>query len=112
MSEYLYRFDLYLPLKDKNKQPISPRKMLAVKDEIVDRFGGLTMTSIWGNPIYDGFWKPTRSGRIEKDKNSIFTVLAPQNAQTMNFFLRKKNVWRRNLNHKEILITVHEIQAL
>lgn len=110
--DFLYRIDVYLPLKDKDGQRIDPQELYAVRDEIVKRFGGLTMTPIFGNPVYDGFWKSPRTRRISRDKNSIFTVLVPQNKESAQFFLDKKKVWERELNYEELLITVHEVQVI
>ncbi len=110
--DYLYNFEIYFPLKYKDGNAIIPQKLLSIKDEIVEKFGGLTMTSIWGNPVYDGFWKSPKTKSIVRDKNSIFTILTPQNEESITFFLNKKLEWTRSLNYEELLITVYEIQAL
>jgi len=110
--DYLYNFEIYFPLKDKDSKEINPQKLLEVKDEIVSKFGGITMTPIFGNPVYDGFWKSPKTKRVVKDKNSIFIVLTAQDEESINFFRNKKLEWTRNLNYEELLITVHEVQAL
>ena len=110
--EFLYCFEIYFPLKDKDGQSINPQKFDEIAEEIVKKFGGLTMTSIWGNPVYDGFWKSPKTKKVVKDKNSIFTILTPQNQQSRNFFLQKKKIWEKALNYEELLITVHEIQTI
>lgn len=110
--DYLYNFEIYLPLKDKKGCPVDPGKLLAVKDQVVGKFGGLTMTSIFGNPVYDGYWRSPSSKRLTKDKNSIFQVLTPQSADSIDFFTQKKLEWTTYLNYCELLITVHEIQVI
>lgn len=110
--DFLYCVEMYLPLKDKDGQMIDPQKLNEVAEEIVKQFGGLTVTSFWGNPVYDGFWKSPITKKIVKDKNSIFTVLIPQEEESRNFFLHRKKEWEKGLNYEELLITVHEVQAL
>src|SRR2546425_8236358 len=111
-ESFLYRFDVYIPLADINGDLVDSSKIIAIRNELVDRFGGLTMTAIVGNPVYDGFWKSPKTGQVAKDKNSIFTVLVPQAPESVAFFTDKKDKWRRFLNYEELLITVHEIQAI
>lgn len=103
---------MYLPLKDRNGYPIDTNKFNQVAEQIVDKFGGLTMTSFWGNPVFDGFWKSPRTKRTVKNKNSIFTVLVPQNQKSRDYFLHKKTQWQQDLNYEELLITIHEIESL
>ena len=111
-ESFLYRFDVYIPLTDINGELLDSAKIIAIRNELVDRFGGLTMTAIVGNPVYDGFWKSPKTGQVAKDKNSIFTVLVPQAPESVAFFVDQKNKWRILLNYEELLITVHEIQAI
>jgi len=111
-EHFLYRFDVYIPLTDIAGERVDSGKIIAIRDELVTRFGGLTMTAIVGNPVYEGFWKSPDTGKVAKDKNSIFTVLVPQVPESVKFFLDKKDQWRMSLNYEEILITVHEIQVI
>ncbi len=111
-EHFLYRFDIYLPLRDKDGRRIEPSKFLGIKNEIVREFGGLTMTSIWGNPVYDGFWRSSKTQRVVKDKNSIFTVLVPQSEDSIGFFLSRKEPWRTGLHYEELLITCYELQTV
>ncbi len=109
---YLYRFDIYVSLADRAGVPIDYAKLNSLKNEIIQRFGGLTMTSIFGNPIYDGFWKSPKSRKVARDKNSIFTVLAPRSDATINYFIERRGDWEASLNYEKLLITVHELQTL
>lgn len=70
------------------------------------------MTSIFGNPVYDGFWKSPKSRKVAHDKNSLFTVLAPQSEDTIQYFLSRREKWEASLNFEKLLITVHELQVL
>ncbi len=70
------------------------------------------MTSFWGNPVYDGFWKSPKTKHIVKDKTSIFTVFVPQEQDSRDFFVSKKKKWQQDLNYEELLITIHQIQYL
>ena len=112
VDEHLYRFDIYICLADRYGIQVPPEKVLTVRNAIVDQFGGLTMTSTFGNPVYDGFWKSSTTRKVVRDKNSIFTVLAPQSEETRDYFLKKRKQWQRLLNYERLLITVHELQVL
>ena len=111
-EQFMYKFDIYLSLGDRSGRPVERNKILAIKNEILGRFGGLTMTSTFGNPVYDGFWTSPESRRVAHDKNSIFTVLAPQSEDTLNFFIGRHKKWETFLNYEKLLITVHELQVL
>ncbi len=110
--DFLYCIQMYLPVKDRNGCPVDTKIFDQVADQIVKRFGGITMTSFWGNPVYDGFWKSPETKRIVRDKTSIFTVLVPENPESREFFLHNKKKWEQDLNYEELLITVHQIQYL
>ena len=62
--------------------------------------------------MYDRFWLSPKSREVARDKNSVFTVLAPQTDDTMNYFLSRRAQWQASLNYESLLITVHELQAL
>ncbi|MGB9236853.1 MAG: hypothetical protein WCC04_20785 [Terriglobales bacterium] len=109
---FFYRFEIYLCLADRVGKPVDLDKLNDLKNEIVAHFGGLTMTSIFGNPVYDGFWKSPKSRKVARDKNSIFTVLAPQSEDSISFFLSRREKWEVSLNYEKLLITAHELQVL
>jgi hypothetical protein len=111
-AHFLYRFDIYVSLGDRTGKPVDRAKIRGLKNEILEEFGGLTMTSTFGNPVYDGFWLSPKSREVARDKNSVFTVLAPQTDDTMNYFLSRRAKWQASLNYESLLITVHELQAL
>jgi len=110
--DYLYCVQMYLPLRDKDGQPINTEMFNAMADEIVEKFGGLTMTPLLGNPVYDGFWKSPRTKKMVRDKNSVFTIFVPQEEGSVEFFRDGKKKWQTSLNYEELLIIVHQVQAL
>ena len=112
MPDFLYRFDIYLPIKDNSGFLIPPNKFRKIKNQMIKKFGGLKITSMWGNPTYSGFWRSPETNILYQDKNSIFTVFAPQTEESINFFIGKKEVWKNELQQEELLITIHELQTL
>jgi len=112
VETFLFRVDLYISLKDRNGVVVPHEKLYQIRNEIVDRFGGITMTPIVGNPVYDGFWQSPVTRKLAKDKNSIFSVLIPQTDEAIEFFIKKKDTWKELLNFEELLITVHQLQVL
>ena len=111
-QNFLYRFDVYLSLQDKDGRMVDLSKFAEIEQEIMDAFGGLTRTPIFGNPVYDGFWQSPKTREIAKDKNSIFTVFTPQDQKSIQFFIAKKEQWRKRLDYEAILITAHEIMVI
>jgi len=111
-QDFLYRFDVYLSLQDKAGQRIDPSKLFEIRNEIIDTFGGVTTTSIVGNPVYHGFWRSPKTREIASDWNTIFTVLVPQDEKSIRFFLDRKEQWRKSLDYEALLITVHQIQVI
>ncbi len=110
--EFLYQFEVYLPLKDRNRKPTDLDKLFAFRDQIIDEFGALTMTSMFGNPVYEGYWKSPKTKEVVKDVNSIFTVLTPKNKKSIDFFLNCKQRWQTELNYEELFIIVNEVHAI
>ena len=110
--KFLYCFEVYLPLFYNDGQIIEPEKFARIKEEILNQFGGITMTSLFGNPIYDGFWTEPETGHVHRDKNAVFTVLTPRTEESINFFLNKKAEWVSQLAQQELLVTVQEVQTL
>jgi hypothetical protein len=108
MKLFLYEFKIYLPLLDKDGKEIEPEKFFRIVQEIVQKFGGITMTSFVGNPVFRGFWIPEGSERLSEDWNSIFTVLTPRDEESVRFFREKRKSWEKQLNYEWLLITYHE----
>ena len=47
-ANFLYRFDIYVSLGDRTGKPVDRAKIRGLKNEILEKFGGLTMTfNLW-----------------------------------------------------------------
>lgn len=109
---HLFRFDVYLCLKDQAGVRVPLAKLQKIRREIVRKFHGITHTTIVGDPVYTGFWKPPGNRKAVSDVNTIYTVLAPRTEDSVQFFVRHKAEWRDDLNYEELLITVQSLEAL
>ena len=110
--EFLHRFDVWLPLNDKNGDKIDRLKFIDVQIEIRRRFGGLTTTPIVGNPVYEGYWEDPDTKKPSLDVSTIYTVLTPKDFESYQFFVEKKEVWVTLFNYQLLLITVYPVEVL
>lgn len=110
--EYLYRFDVWVSLNDRNGEKVDRSKFGALEVELYSKFGGLTCTPIVGTPVYEGFWNDPETGRLMQDMNAVFTVLTPRTPASYSFFEQNKQKWQDEFNQKAILITVSPIEVL
>lgn len=69
---FIYRFDIYLPLSDRVGEKIDIFKFTDIQELLINKFGGLTMTSMWGNPIYDGFWQSPETQKVVLERSELF----------------------------------------
>jgi hypothetical protein len=111
-KEFLYRFDVWLPLNDKDGNKVDRRKFTELEAELYDRFRGLTRTPIVGTPIYEGFWEDNETQSPARDVNTIYTVLAPLETDSYQFFVDNKPRWTAEFGQKQILITVFQLEVL
>jgi hypothetical protein len=70
----LYLIEIFLPLYDNNKTPFATALFDRVRDELTEKFGGIT--AFQRSPAH-GVWKKG-SGRESHDEIVIFEVMAEQ----------------------------------
>ena len=110
LQNFLYKFEAHLPLYGQDGRRIEQGDFLTIKNQLVSEFGSVTITIIWGSPVYNGAWIEQKS-RYQK-KTAVFTVLAPQDDQGLRFFLTKKEEWKQVLRQDTVIITYQEIQLV
>jgi len=111
-EQFMYRFDVWLSLNDKNGEKVDRRKFVEFESELYDRFRGLTRTPIVGNPVFEGYWEDPETQNAARDLNTIYTVLTPQDSKSYDFFVKNKLRWAAYFGQKKILITVHPVEAV
>lgn len=111
MARPIRSIDLYLPLDYNDGQPISPSKYVAVQEELLSRFGGVT--SVQRQFPLQGIWQS--GAELYHDRVVIFTVMdfrTETQLQCLRYLERLKSRLKRKFDQLEILITVSELLAV
>jgi hypothetical protein len=102
--------DVYLPLDYNDGTPIGKIKFLSLQQELLDRFGGITMTQR-RFPL-QGIWKSETS--VFQDRVVVHTVLDfdSKEFELFRYLQSLKKRLKRVFEQLEILITVQELTAI
>ena len=99
---------IYLPLKYNDGSNIEEEKFRAIKVELVDAFGAITISSL--SAPYQGRWK---YGGVEYIDDIIkIEIVAAHDRLTKKFFVDFKERVKKSLKQIDILITAHGIQVI
>lgn len=97
--------EIFLPLYNQKGEPIEERQFTAVKQELTDQFGGLT---IYSRTPATGFWK--EEGKTDRDEILIYEVIA--NDLDKDFWTRYKQELQERFDQDEILIRGNNVELL
>ena len=111
-QEFLYRFDVWLSLNDKDGRKLDRMKFVEFERELYTKFKGLTRTPIVGHPVFEGYWEDPETLNPARDLNTIYTVLTPQEPSAYAYFTENKMRWTEYFGQKKILITVHAVETI
>ena len=100
------RYEIYLPIKFNDGNPIPDELFVEVKNEIIDNFGALT-TMPPNTPVV-GYWKS--EGVLYKDDIVIYTVTTAQDED--EFFKQYKNKLANRFKQLEIWIEKVPVEVL
>ena len=102
------KYEIYLPLKYNDGKNIEAEKIRSIKEELVDAFGAITVSSL--SSPYQGTWK---YGGVEFIDDIIkIEVVATNDRATKKFFKEFKERLKESLQQIDILITTHGIQVI
>ena len=102
MKEY----DIFLPLRYNDGNPIESEKFQALQKELLDRFDGLTFFP----QANQGFWK---LGNVTyRDEIIIYRVLASDSRRARRFLRLLKEQLKSEFAQEEILIVERDVNAL
>jgi hypothetical protein len=102
------KYELYLPLKHNNGRRIDLRKLRAIKEELLENFGAITVSSL--TAPYQGRWKYCGVEYI--DDIIKIEVVTTRDRRTKKFFTEFKERLKTSLRQIDILITTHGIQVI
>ena len=102
------KYEIYLPLKYNDGEPIESAKIVGVWDELADAFGGVTVSSL--SAPYQGRWK---YGGVEYFDDIIkIEIIATNDRAARRFFKEFKESLKESLRQVDNLITTQGIQVI
>jgi hypothetical protein len=111
MARPIRSIDIYLPLDYNDGRSIEENKFLAVQQELLNRYGGVT--SIQRQFPLQGLWQS--GSAIFQDRVVVFTVMDFQTTtsfESIKYLERLKTRLKRRFQQLEILITIQEMLAV
>ena len=111
MARPIRCIDIYLPLDFNDGRPISESRFVALQQELLNRFGGVT--SLQRQFPLQGLWQS--GAQVYQDRVVVFTVMDFRNEthfQCLRFLERLKVRLKKKLDQLEILITVQDLLAI
>ena len=111
MARPIRSIDIYLPLDYNDGRPIEDTKYVALQQELLTRFGGVT--SIQRQFPLRGLWRS--EDRVFQDRVVVFSVLdfeTTTEPEIVRYLERLKTRLKKKFAQLEILITVHEMLAI
>ncbi|WP_129791986.1 hypothetical protein [Sphingosinicella sp. CPCC 101087] len=95
--------EILLPLRDKEGRPFDPTIWAQVREELIDKFGGLT--AFTREPA-EGLWE--ENGRRDKDEIVILEVMAE--TLDRNWWRTYREELERRFRQDEIVLRGREIE--
>ena len=102
MKEY----DLYIPLSYNDGSPIESRKLVRLRERLLQQFGGVTFFP----QSNVGLW--TQAGVTYRDEIVIYRVITDKVRAARRFLTQLKKELKRNLKQEEILIVEKDAETL
>ena len=111
MARPIRGIEIYLPLDYNDGRPIPPPKYLALQEELLSRFGGVT--SVQRQFPLQGVWQSGTD--VYHDRVVVFNVMDFREGtqlECLRYLERLKTRLKKKLDQLEILITVSELLAI
>jgi len=111
MARPIRHIEIYLPLDYNDGRPIPESKYLALQEELVDRFGGVT--SVQRQFPLQGVWQ--WSEETYHDRVVVLGVMDFREGtqlECLQYLTKLKGRLKRKFDQLEVLITVAELLAI
>ena len=102
------KYEIYVPLKYNNGDPIEPEKIKQIREELIAVFGALTVSAL--SAPFQGTWK--YGGVQFMDDIIKIEVITAEDVKTDLFFRRFKQRLKQLLQQVDILITTQDIRTI
>lgn len=103
----MHLVQIFLPLQDNSGTRFPGLLFTEVRDELVERFGGLTAYS--RTPV-EGLWKPSEQRPPSRDAMVIYEVMAPSLDET--WWRRFRENLERRFRQESILVRANEVTVI
>ena len=111
MARPIRSIEIYLPLDYNDGRPIPESKYVALQQELLNRFGGVT--SVQRQFPLQGVWQAETV--VYHDRVVVFSVMGFREGTQMEclrYLVRLKERLKKKFDQLEILITVAELLAI
>ena len=102
------KYEIYVPLKYNNGDPIESEKIKQIREELIAAFGTLTVSAL--SAPFQGTWK--YGGVQFMDDIIKIEVITAEDVKTDRFFRRFKQRLKQLLQQVDILITTQDIRTI
>lgn len=99
------QINITIPLRYNDGSPIEHDKLRKIRNELIRKFGGLSISS-----EIEGFWY--HNDIIYSDFNKIYTIVVEDNPDNINFIAIFKSFLKEYLDQKDIFITINEVELI
>ena len=106
MSSTFRRFEILLPLRFNDGQPVPPELIAQTLLELEDRFGAVSSET----QNIQGIWR--NQGQSYRDELTRLFVDVPDTQESTAFFQTFKATLKTRFNQLEIWITTHPIDVI
>jgi hypothetical protein len=111
MARPIRNIEIYLPLDFNDGRPIPESKYVAIQQDLLNRFGGVT--SVQRDFPLQGVWQSGTD--IYHDRVVVFSVmdfLGETQLECLRYLERLKGRLKRKFDQLDVLITVSELLAI
>jgi hypothetical protein len=99
-------YDIYIPLAYNDGSPVEPRKLMRLRERLLEQFGGVTFFP----QANEGFW--TFAGVTYRDDIVVFRVITDKVRTARRVLKQLKEELKRDLKQEEILIVEKDAELL
>lgn len=103
----MYQVQLLLPLYDNNKEPFSRSDFELVRDELMEKFGGVT--AFVHSPA-EGLWKEEEGGPVSSDDVVKFEVLT--DFIEHDWWAQYRRLLEQRFKQDEVVVLATKIEKL
>jgi len=110
MPRPIRAIEIFLPLDSNEGEPFEESKYVALQEELLQRFGGVTSTH--RHFPLQGLWKPDAQVFQDRIVVGVMDFRAKTAFETLHYLQRLKTRLKKKFAQLEVLITVQDLIAI